>query len=303
MNNTKVCCFLMLLVGFISFSGLSGLQAQNYKVDDSFSGQALTNVIYLAAMSDNTVCGLKSDGTVILVKANGTVAKEFKAPLANGKVVAVDDKDIIYVLGGDQNVDPDANPRAPRPIKCVAMDKNGKILKEMAMPDLSNPSGMKIHGGKLYVADPAKRGINILDAQTGELIKNVDKLRSCCGILDFDITAKNEIVLAHLGAFKVEYLDMEGTSQRGFGERGSDVSQFHGCCNPVGVGYLSSGDIVTVEKDPTRVKVYNAKQEVAVIDGIAELVKGCAYVPIIVDGKDNIYLSSPRQGMIRCIPQ
>lgn len=301
MNNTKVLCLLTLVIGLISFTGLSGLQAQTYKVDNSFSGTALTNVVYLATMSDNSLCGLKSDGTVVLVQADGTVSKEFKTPLADGKVIAVDDKDNIYVLGSDPDAKSAVSARAPRPVKCVRMDKNGKVQHEMVIADLSRPSGMKVHKGQLYVADPGKRGINIIDAKTGQLIKNVDKLRSCCGILDFDITPSDEIILAHLGAFKVEYLNMEGTSLRGFGERGADLSQFHGCCNPVSVGHLSGGGVVTVEKDPTRIKVYNDKQEATLIEGVTELVKGCSYIPVAIDKKDNIYLASPRQGIIRCV--
>lgn len=84
-----------------------------------------------------------------------------------------------------------------------------------------------------------------------------------------------------------------------FGKRGKEVLDFHGCCNPVSVATLSSGAIVTVEKDPTRIKVYSnkgAKQ----IDGIEELVKGCTYIPMIVDNKDNLYLASEEKGIVKC---
>jgi hypothetical protein len=95
---------------------------------------------------------------------------------------------------------------------------------------------------------------------------------------------------------------MRGKQLLAFGQRGKDVSDFHGCCNPVSVAFLSNGAIVTVEKDPTRIKVYSqegAKQ----IEGIQELVSGCTYIPMIVDGNDNLYLASPKKGIIKCIPQ
>ena len=86
-----------------------------------------------------------------------------------------------------------------------------------------------------------------------------------------------------------------------FGKRGKELNDFHGCCNPVSVANLSTGAIVTVEKDPTRIKVYS-KDGAKQIAGIEELVKGCSYIPMTVDGKDNLYLASPKKGIIKCVP-
>lgn len=37
------------------------------------------------------------------------------------------------------------------------------------------------------------------------------------------------------------------------------------------------------------------------IQGIQELVKGCSYIPMIVDSHDNLYLASPKKGLVKCI--
>lgn len=63
---------------------------------------------------------------------------------------------------------------------------------------------------------------------------------------------------------------------------------------------MSGGAIVTVEKSPTRIKIYS-KQGAKQIQGIQELVKGCSYIPMTVDNKDNLYLASPKKGIVKCI--
>ena len=85
-----------------------------------------------------------------------------------------------------------------------------------------------------------------------------------------------------------------------FGQRGKTINDFHGCCNPVNVAYLYNGVNVTVEKDPTRIKVYS-KEGAKKIAGISELVKGCTYIPMIVDSKDNLYLASGEKGIVKCV--
>lgn len=85
-----------------------------------------------------------------------------------------------------------------------------------------------------------------------------------------------------------------------FGQRGKKLNDFHGCCNPVSVASLSTGAIVTVEKDPTRVKVFS-KDGAKAISGIEELVQGCLHIPMAVDSKDNLYLASGKKGMVKCV--
>jgi hypothetical protein len=38
------------------------------------------------------------------------------------------------------------------------------------------------------------------------------------------------------------------------------------------------------------------------IEGIQELVKGCAYIPMVSDSKNNLYLASANSGIVRCSP-
>ncbi len=169
------------------------------------------------------------------------------------------------------------------------------------MKDLKTATGAKIVNGKLIVADYANKMVAVLNAETGALESSVKDLRVCCGILDFSINADNELLIANLGAFRVMGADFSGNTKFAFGQRGPSIDDFHGCCNPVNVAYLSNGALVTVEKDPTRIKVYS-KTGAIQIAGIEELVKGCKYIPMTVDSHDNIYLASARNGLVKCVP-
>ena len=106
--------------------------------------------------------------------------------------------------------------------------------------------------------------------------------------------------MANIGAFRVQSYDFSGNNIIAFGQRGNTIDDFHGCCNPVSVAFLSNGAIVTVEKSPTRVKIYS-KEGARQIAGIEELVEGCTYIPMIVDSNDNLYLASAKKGMVKCV--
>jgi hypothetical protein len=151
------------------------------------------------------------------------------------------------------------------------------------------------------VADVKRQLVGIYDAQTGKLLSEMKDMRPCCGILDFSINPDNELLVANLGAFRVQKYDLNGKLLLTFGKRGKELDNFHGCCNPVSVAFLSNGAIVTVEKDPTRIKIF-AKEGAKKIEGIDELVDGCEYIPMIVDANDNLYLASASKGIVKCVP-
>ena len=94
--------------------------------------------------------------------------------------------------------------------------------------------------------------------------------------------------------------DYSGARILSFGKAGTGINDFHGCCNPVSVAYLSNGGVVTVEKSPTRIKVFSS-DGARLIAGIEELVEGCNYIPMIVDSKDNLYMASEKMGMMKCV--
>jgi hypothetical protein len=165
---------------------------------------------------------------------------------------------------------------------------------------LITASGAKVLEGKLIVSDCNTQMLALYDAKTGKQLSKINGMRPCCGILDFAVNANKQLVVANLGAFRVQSFDLTGKSLMSFGKRGRELTAFHGCCNPVSVTSLKNGAIVTVEKDPTQVKIFS-KEGAKLVAGIDELVKGCSYIPMIVDGKENLYLASREKGIVKCV--
>jgi hypothetical protein len=259
-------------------------------------------------LSNDNICSLKGDGTVLIIDSKGTKVKEFKSNL-KGKPssIATDKTDNIYVLGsimGEKTIESRGKTikmSAPVGVECIIFNAKGIKVREMKLDSVVTATGARVFGNNLIVADTRGRVVAIFDVQTGVKKSAIKNLRTCCGILDFSVRKDNEILVANLGAFRVDGFDYQGNEIISFGQRGTGINDFHGCCNPVSVAFLSNGGIVTVEKDPTRIKVYS-KEGAKKIEGIDELVKGCTYIPMIVDTKDNVYLASKTDGIIKCSP-
>lgn len=278
-----------------------------YKVDPAFKGAELKGINYLAHFSNNNICALNGAGEILTIDANGKKIKTIK-PKLEGKItsIAVDKKDVIYAMTPIMKKVKktyrgktfERNELAG--IECVRFDSNGKELGRVQLDGAKGATGARVVDNKIIVADYNQGILSVHDAQSGKQVNKIEGMRQCCGILDFSVNSKNEILTANLGAFRVEKFQLDGKREVAFGSRGRGVEQFHGCCNPVSVAGLSNGAIVTVEKDPTRIKIYS-KTGASVIAGISEMVKGCQYIPMTVDSKDNLYLASPDKGMVKCV--
>jgi len=292
-------------VALNSFSAGSNL---SYKVDNTFTGKLHNNVNYLSVFSDGNICAIKGDGKVIIIDSKGTLIKEFKSNIkSKPSAIAVDKSDNIYVFGtiyemkAIESRGRTTQVNTPVGVDCFVFNIKGVKTREIKLAGIVTATGARISENNLLVADTRNRLIAIYDVETGEKRAAIEKLRTCCGILDFSIRNNNEILVANLGAYRVESFDYSGNPLITFGQRGSSLDDFHGCCNPVSVAFLSNGGIVTVEKDPTRIKIYS-KEGAKKIEGIDELVDGCRYIPMIVDNNDNLYLASKTGGIIKCIP-
>jgi hypothetical protein len=279
----------------------------SYKIEKSFAGKAYTGVVYLAKLKNDNVCALKKDGTVLTINAKGKQVSNFKADVKGyASAIATDNSDNIYVLDVQEKMEKrkvrGRMMQFPTPIGviCKVYSPQGKELREFNCTENITAAGAKIVDDKLIVSDCKKGKIAFYDANKGNLITKLEGMRPCCGMLDFALNGQNQLVVANLGAFRVQCVDMKGKKLMTFGNRGKSIDEFHGCCNPVSVASLNNGAIVTVEKDPTRVKIFS-KDGAKQIQGIEELVKGCSYIPMTVDSKDNLYLASSEKGIMKCI--
>jgi hypothetical protein len=282
----------------------------DYEVDNTFAGKELKDMVYLATFPDDNICGLRKDGYICMISPDGTLISEFKSTLtATPTAIAIDQSDNdIYVLGTkiiikektvrgkDYKIEEAAG------VECLVYNTGGAEINRIDLADLKSATGAKVISGKLLVADYTGQKVAIFDLKTKKMEVSINDLRTCCRILDFGVNDKNEILVANLGAFRVQAFDYQGAVKYAFGKRGQTVNDFHGCCNPVNVASLNSGAIVTVEKDPTRIKVYT-RSGARQIAGIKELVIGCSYIPMTTDSNNNIYLASAQSGIVKCSPK
>lgn len=279
----------------------------NYQLDNTFDGKSLTNVAYMGVLSNNHLCALKADGSIQVISSTGKKLLEFKAELTGkAQAIAIDKKDNIYVMDVQQKSKKlklrgrMIETQQPNGVKVLVYDSKGNKLRDYAVADMVSATGAKVSGNKLVIADTRADFLGIYDTENGKMLSKIGGMRPCCNILDIDINEKDEIILANLGAFRVQSFDLQGNTILSFGNRGRELMDFHGCCNPVSVASLSTGAIVTVEKDPTRVKVFS-KDGAKAISGIEELVKGCLHIPMAVDANDNLYLASQKKGIVKCV--
>ncbi|MDQ2177179.1 hypothetical protein [Marinifilum sp. D714] len=285
------------------------IQAKNvhYKVDQTYKGSDFKNVTYMSAIEGNKLCMLSKAGEFKIVDANGKVESSFqpnsKSPATS---FAVSGESEIYALTPNYKIivkkhrGREIKKQVVDGVACVVFDAKGTEKKRFKFEGLGAASGAKFMNDKLIVSDCKTSRLYIYDAKTGEKKSEIADMRTCCGILDFCIGSDNQLLVADLGAFRVQGYKLNGEKILAFGQRGKELEQFHGCCNPVNIGCLSSGAIVTVEKSPTRIKIYS-QDGARLIDGVEELVQGCAYIPMAIDNKDNLYLASPDKGLVKCV--
>ncbi len=280
----------------------------SYRVDETYNGTAHKEAKYIGVMTDGKLVALNNNNSISIIDVNGKLLSSFQ-PVKEGKVsaIAIDEKNTIYVLI-PTIVEYESEFRGKKMksrkidgYTCDIYNTKGAKIRSMKLQGIEEATGARAVAGKLIVADMRGSDLDIFNIETGVKETSIPGMRACCGILDFDVNDKNEVLVANLGAFRVEAYDiMNGEKKLSFGSRGTAINLFHGCCNPVSVAYLSNGAMVTVEKDPTRVKVYSKEGAIA-IKGIDEMVKGCTYIPMTVDNKDNLYLASPIKGIVKCV--
>ncbi len=285
-----------------------------YHVAGQIGTGQIGHVSQLAIGADDTLCVLESNGKVTFFNPDGSLASTLETGMANTDAIAVDAQGNIHIfstLTQSKKVKVGARMRTvqvPIGVRCAVFDRSGKKIKTRDFKNLKSAKAARIVGDKLIVADQTDRSLVFMDAKTGKETCRIKKgLRLCCGIFDFCEAPNNTIAVANLGAFKLQQFDLDGKLLLEFGKRGRGIDDFHGCCNPVSAAYLPDGSILTVEKDSTRIKIYDANGKNATpIEGVEELVKGCEFIPVAVDSKGNIYLGANQDKkpshIVKCVP-
>ena len=284
----------------------------DYKTDSKIGEGSFKTMIRSLKVAGDRVYALEGNGNVQIFNAtSGAREVQFETGLANTHALALDDKGQIHVFA-TLTVDKEFTRRnkkytrqVPAGVSAKVFDAQGKELRTVKFDDMMSAKAAEFIDGTLVVADLQQRKLIFLDATTGKKKGEKGGLRLCCGIFDFCKGPDKTVGVSNLGAFQLQQFDLQGTLIKGFGKRGKELDDFHGCCNPVSASYLPDGNIVTVEKSPTRIKIYDAEGKNArLIEGVEELVKGCSHIPVAVDAKGNVFLAnSPKGYLVKCVPK
>jgi hypothetical protein len=288
--------------------------APEYKAKKKLGEGKFKSTISYLAMGNDRVYALEENGKVHAFDTDSCSRKDyFDSGLRNTQAIALNGQGEIFVFAtATESKQVTNNNRkytieVPTGVTCKVFDATGKELRAMALGFLKSAKAAKFVGDTLVVADLGERKLVFIDSKSGKQTAEVKSgLRLCCGIFDFCVAPDNKTVaVANLGAFQVQQYDLDGKMIKAFGKRGKSLDEFHGCCNPVSAGYLADGSIVTIEKSPTRIKIYDADgQHARGIEGVEELVEGCSYIPVAIDGEGNVFLAASQKGyIVKCTPK
>lgn len=306
-----LCTALLLCEATAKAASDKTPEKKNYRADGKLGEGRLGSISQITMGANDSLCVLESNGKVTLFKTDGSVETTIETGMGNTTAIAVSADGNIHAfstLTKTEKIKSGARMREvqiPVGVECGTFDPSGKPLGKKTLENLKSAKAALFIGDTLAVADLSARAVVLMDAESGKETGRIDKgLRLCCGIFDFCEAPDNTIAISNLGAFKLQRFDLDGDLVSEFGRRGRGFDDFQGCCNPVSAGYLPDGRIVTVEKDPTRIKIYDAKgRNAEQIEGVEELVKGCSFIPVAVDSRGIVYLASNKGYIVKCEPK
>ncbi len=297
----------------LSLFAVSVHAGADYKAEEKIGAGKFSDLVSYLAIGNDMLYALERNGDLHVFGRDSVNPEDtFSTGLSNTMALAVNEKGEIFVFSTATKKEEKTSGgrkytvNTPTGVICKVFDKTGKELRTLNLDGLKSARAAQFSGDMLVVADLGQRKLVFLDPETGAVKSEVKKgLRLCCGIFDFCVGPNDTVAVANLGAFKVQQYDMNGKVVHEFGKRGKEFNDFQGCCNPVSCSYLADGRIVTVEKSPTRIKIYDADGKNAQsIDGVEELVKGCSHIPVAIDKDGNIYLAAARKGyIVKCTPK
>ena len=289
-------------------------EAPAYKVDRSFGQDEIKSPPVCISMdARDQLYVLLENGTVVTYDAAGKTTGSFKAEMkpAPGTMTVADGKVYLFNTKKSEKVVEFRGKKVKRigsdGIGCSVFDPAGTKVSELQLPEAASAADAHFIGKELVIGDLEKAQILYyeLSGTEGKVARKITKVfRLCCGIFDFCPGKEADtLVVANLGAFKVQTFKA-GSKAGEFGARGSKPDEFHGCCNPVNVACLADGSMVTVEKSPTRVKIYDKEGKASTkVTGLTELVAGCSTIPIAVDSTGSLYLASAGKNcIVKCVP-
>jgi hypothetical protein len=181
-------------------------------------------------------------------------------------------------------------------------------------------TGMSVHEGLLFVADAGNRSIHRI-AVDGDYVDAMPDFHVPSAYFDCGTDREGSLYIGHPARHRVEKYDRNLELTASWGNPGSGVGEFCGCCNPTNLAVYPDGRVVTAEKGIPRLKVYTpsglllayASPESLGVEEHAEHMRllaekpggtpachdGWPGMPMAIDSRGRLAVSLPNAGEIR----
>lgn len=281
-------------------------------------------IVYDTMTSDNVAI----DQKVITLpdkqqEAMWEIATELVTPYGDLKAVATADKGVL--IGGDSfialcNYDLKLlwNSSLSDPIGAIAaygdtiyastietillFTSEGKQIDEWGpFDDNSIITCVAANRDYVAIADAGDKVVFVLN-KTGALVSLVGQPGNQYVIPSpyFDVSFSDDdfLVTANPGKRNIEFRTIKGEITSYFGEAGTALEYFCGCCNPSHFAFLPGGNLVTAEKGINRIKIVEPDGDL--VELVAQPEKFTASVPVdLAVSKENlIYAANPANSIL-----
>ncbi len=166
-----------------------------------------------------------------------------------------------------------------QPVRCLAIDSqsnvyigvrdhievytlSGKLIQKWDRPDQEAlMTDISVVGERVFLADSGSRVIWEYNT-AGELQRKISRnatFAAPAGFFSLSADSNGRIFAANPLRHRVEMYNSGGEFAGAWGSRSRTLEGFQGCCNPVSVSIAPSGHVLTAERGPGRVKLFDSK--------------------------------------------
>lgn len=190
------------------------------------------------------------------------------------------------------------------PTRILRFDPQGKPLKEWGEEgrgpgQMRNVTAIAASETLLHAADSANRKVLRFD-HNGEFADEREGYQIPSPFFDCAIGPQGALAVANTGNHRIEFYEDEGgTLARQWGQLGTGLADFCGCCNPSNLAFLPDGRILTAEKGVLRIKLYDSEGKLLAHLGGAAFADGQAGMALAADAKGRIALADRTKNVVR----
>ena len=299
-------------------SGQFGLDLSSlYEVDPNLIQFEQTSEI---AVSLDALRALAVGPADKIYVAGDQAVRVFSAAGGEVAVIATEGKPSCLAVGGDDHANP-GRIYVGTGKRIELFDPAGKPAGSWDVPGENVIlTSIAVAKSDVLVADAGNRIVLQYDT-TGQVVGKIgapvaDRETRTFNIpssyFDIAISTDGLLHVANPGVLRIETYTFDGQLEVRWGEAGSGIEDFFGCCNPSQFAVLPSGEIVTSEKGVPRVKVYSEFGEFqCVVAGPQQLdvaqselgdpraVQAKAVFDVASDSQGRVLVLDPRKKIVR----